>query len=360
LSLKAVLNLLVSRFSNRTQSHIVFDLTFLMDWLWRLPENLFGMIFMLRLQAPYTFPRIVDSNYPRQIRWLWGAAIAEAQLNWSFIRRDMLVSLVPGTLFGMAALLNYPVHGLGDLILVLLKEVIYCWLCITTFCLSSQLVGIEEDRLNKPDRPLVVGRVTRHGARIRWIIGMIALTSFAAVTGTLLWALTWQIGCLLYDYCGGAKHWYGKTLLGGIGVTSEIGAAWQLVEPTIPWLVWHWIAVIGTYLITLMAVQDFRDMAGDRAVGRRTMPIVFGEQFSRYVVAAGYFGFPIVVHYELMVPAGLTPLVIGWDGFLAGFAVTIGLRTLIYRNPQSDHRTYVGFTVLLCAYLACAIGVLRV
>jgi 4-hydroxybenzoate polyprenyltransferase len=241
---------------------------------------------MFRLQAPYTFPRIIDSNYGRQICWLWRAAIAEAQLNWSFIRRDMLVSLVPGTLFGTAALLNYPVHGLGDLILVLLKEVVYCWLCITTFCLSSQLVGIEEDRLNKPDRPLVVGRVTRPGARIRWMIGMIALTSFAAVTGTLLWALTWQIGCLLYDYCGGAKHWYGKTLLGGIGVTSEIGAAWQLVEPTIPLLVWQWLAVIGIYLTTLMAVQDFRDIAGDRAVGRRTMPIVFGEQFSRYVIAA--------------------------------------------------------------------------
>jgi 4-hydroxybenzoate polyprenyltransferase len=315
---------------------------------------------MLQIFAPDTFSVTFNATGRRWGNWLGRSAIAEVQLNWCFIRRDLLVSLVPGTLFGTTALLNYPVNSGLELAAVLCKEVIYCWLCITTFCISSQLVGIEEDRLNKPDRPLVVGRVTRTGAKWRWIIGMAALTSFAAITGTLLWALTWQIGCLIYDYAGGAKHWYGKTLLGGIGVTSEIGAAWQLVEPTMPAMVWRWIAVIGLYLITLMAVQDFRDMAGDRAVGRRTMPLVFGESRSRWAIALGYFGFPIVVHYALMVPAGLGFGVWFWDFGLAGLAVAIGLRTLICRNPQADHRTYVGFTVLLCAYLAASIGLLRV
>jgi 4-hydroxybenzoate polyprenyltransferase len=315
---------------------------------------------MLRILSLYAFQLDLDHNFSSKVNWLWQILIAEIQLNWSFIHRDMLVSLFPGTLFGTTALLNYPVDSGFELALVLLKEVIYCWLCITTFCLSSQLVGIEEDRLNKPDRPLVVGQVTPSGAKWRWLIGMVALTSFAAMTGTLLWALTWQIGCLLYDYANGAKHWYGKTLLGGIGVTSEIGAAWQLVEPTIPALVWRWIAVIGVYLITLMAVQDLRDMAGDRAVGRRTMPLVFGERVSRDVIAAGYFGFPIVVHYCLMVPAGLNFGAIVWDILLAGFSVMIGLRTLLCRGPKADHRTYVGFTLLLCGYLASSIGLLRV
>jgi hypothetical protein len=68
-----------------------------------------------------------------------------------------------------------------------------------------------------------VGQVTPDGARIRWIMGMIALTSFAYATGTLLWALIWQIGCLIYDYCGGSKHWYLKTFLGGIGVIRNRG-----------------------------------------------------------------------------------------------------------------------------------------
>ncbi len=315
---------------------------------------------MLEIPSLDAFQRDLDQNLARQVNWLWHRFIAEIQLNWRFIHRDMLVSLVPGLLFGTTALLNYPAHSSLELAGILLKEIIYCWLCITTFCLSSQLVGIEEDRLNKPDRPLVVGQVTPAGAKWRWIIGMIALTSFGAMTGTLFWALTWQIGCLLYDYAGGAKHWYGKTLLGGIGVTSEIGAAWQLVEPTMPAMVWRWIAVIGLYLITLMAVQDLRDMAGDRAVGRRTMPLVFGESVSRQVIAAGYFGFPIVVHYCLIVPVGLSLTAIVWDILLAGFSVTIGLRTLLCHGPRADHRTYVGFTLLLCAYLASSIGLLRV
>jgi 4-hydroxybenzoate polyprenyltransferase len=315
---------------------------------------------MLRIDALPTFKLNFDPKFTNNITWLWHQCLAELQLNWSFIRRDMLVSLVPGVLFGTAALLNYPVDSGLELAIVLLKEIIYCWLCITTVCISGQMVGIEEDRLNKPDRPLVTGRVTLTGARIRWIIVMIALTSFAYATGTLLWALTWQISCLVYDYGAGSKHWYGKTWLAGIAITAEVGAAWQLVEPTMPTIVWHWIAVIGLYLITLMAVQDFRDMAGDAAIGRRTMPLVFGETPSRWVIAAGYFGFPLVVHYCLMVPAGLTPIVAAWDIFLAGFSVAIGLRTLMCRNPQADHRTYVGFTVLLCAYLAASIGLLRV
>jgi 4-hydroxybenzoate polyprenyltransferase len=324
-------------------------------------KNLRGKLFMLKLRHCSTFPSIHENiDFHADRRWLWQRTIAEIRLNWSFIRRDLLVSLVPGALFGTTALLNHPVDSGLELAIVGLKEMIYCWLCITTFCLSSQLVGIEEDRLNKPDRPLVVGQVTPDGARIRWIMGMIALTSFAYATGTLLWALIWQIGCLIYDYCGGSKHWYLKTFLGGIGVTSEVGAAWQLVEPTVPMLVWRWIGVIGLYLITLMAVQDLRDMAGDRAVGRRTMPLVFGETCSRWVIAIGYWGFPWIVHYGLMVPAGLTPGVIGWDLFLAGFSVTIGVRTLISRSPRSDHHTYVGFTLLLCAFLACSIGVLRI
>jgi 4-hydroxybenzoate polyprenyltransferase len=109
-----------------------------------------------------------------------------------------------------------------------------------------------------------------------------------------------------------------------------------------------------------MAVQDFRDVAGDRAVGRKTMPLVFGETISRYVVAAGYFGFPLIVHYGLMRPAGNTITVLGWDIFLAICAVTIGLRTLLYRDPKADHKTYVGFTLLLCAYLASSMFILRV
>jgi 4-hydroxybenzoate polyprenyltransferase len=305
----------------------------------------------------HTFPPTIAADRPVSFSQ---TLQAELRLNWAFIRRDLLVSIIPGLLFSTTALMNYPVPSGGELIPVIGKDVIYFWLCITTFCMADQIAGIEEDRLNKPERPLVTGMVTIAAAQKRWKIYMIALTFFAIVTHTLVWALIWQVGCLIYHRGGGAQHWYGKTFLGGLGVTSEVGAAWQLAQPEIPTIAWRWIAVIGLYLITLMAVQDFRDIAGDQAIGRRTMPIVFGEFWSRLIVAVGYFGFPLVVHYGLMQPAGLNWMVLGWDIFLAGFSVTIGLRTLLFRNPQSDHRTYAGFTVLFCAYLASSIWILRV
>jgi 4-hydroxybenzoate polyprenyltransferase len=299
-------------------------------------------------------PQLIDpKDLLKQIKF-------ELQINWSFIRRDMFVSLVPGILFSTAALINYPASSGLELLTVFAKDVVYFWLCITTFCISNQINGIEEDRLNKPERPLVIGLITPEAARIRWYVAMVLFSLFGWLTGTIGWALTWQIGCILYEYFGGAKHWYFKTFLGGIGVTSEVGAAWQLAQREIPPVAWTWIAIVGLYLITLMAVQDFRDMAGDRALGRKTMPLLFGEVPSRYVVAAGYAGFPLLVHYFLIVPAGLTLTNLFWDLLLGAFAWTIAFRTIVWRNPKSDHLTYVMFTLLLCLYLLSAIFVLRV
>jgi 4-hydroxybenzoate polyprenyltransferase len=307
-------------------------------------------------EYPLPFTREIATPIATSIAWVRH----EFWINWCFIRRDMLVSLVPGILFSTAALINYPVSSIGDLLMVLAKDVIYFWLCITTFCIMNQINGIEEDRLNKPERPLVVGVITPAAAKIRWYVAMVLFSSFAYATGTLGWALTWQIGCILYEYFGGANHWYFKTFLGGIGVTSEIGAAWQLAQPEIPAIAWHWIGVIGLYLITLMSVQDFRDMAGDRVLGRKTMPLLWGEARSRQIIATGYFGMPVLVHLMLMAPAGWTPVTIFWDIFLAGFAWTIGGRTLAFRQPKSDRKTYLMFTMLLCLYVMSAIFVLRV
>jgi 4-hydroxybenzoate polyprenyltransferase len=284
----------------------------------------------------------------------------ELMINWSFIRRDMFVSLVPGILFSITALLNYPAQSILELFTVLAKDIVYFWLCITTFCISNQINGIEEDRLNKPERPLVIGLITPEAAQIRWYIAMGLFSLFGLLTGTIGWALTWQVGCILYEYFGGARHWYFKTFLGGIGVTSEVGAAWQLAHVEIPNVTWTWIAVLGIYLTTLMAVQDFRDMEGDRVLGRKTMPLVFGEMRSRYLVAAGYAGFPLIVHYALMQPAGLNWTTLFWDLGLGLFAWAIAFRTIFLRNPKSDHISYVMFTLLLCLYLASSIFVLRV
>jgi 4-hydroxybenzoate polyprenyltransferase len=202
--------------------------------------------------------------------------------------------------------------------------------------------------------------VTIEQAQTRRYVAMVLFSLFGLFTGTLGWALTWQIGCILYEYCGGARHWYFKTFLGGIGVTSEVGAAWQLAQREIPAVTWTWIAVIGLYLIVLLAVQDFRDMVGDRALGRKTMPLLFGEMPSRYIVAAGFMGYPLLVHYVLMLPAGLTPMVLFWDLLLGGCAWGLAGRTLWLRNPQADHKTYVLYTVLLCLYLMSSMFVLRV
>lgn len=49
---------------------------------------------------------------------------------------------------------------------------------------------------------------------------------------------------------------------------------------------------MGTFLA--ISVQDFRDIAGDRAAGRRTMPIVWGQRRARFKHPATCTGSAII------------------------------------------------------------------
>jgi 4-hydroxybenzoate polyprenyltransferase len=84
-------------------------------------------------------------------------------------------------------------------------------------------------------------------------------------------------------------------------------------------------------------IQDLRDVEGDRVVGRKTLPIVYGDIVARRIIA------------------GSTALAVGilwWGGILAIAPVSLVLvhAFLAYRvvravsGPRYDHKTYmVGF-----------------
>ena len=79
------------------------------------------------------------------------------------------------------------------------------------------------------------------------------------------------------------------------------GAAWTFVQPVTP-LAWRWILVIAGIIFVLVSAQDLRDMEGDRHIGRRTVPLVFGEQPTRIGLAVGFALLPFVVHSWLITP----------------------------------------------------------
>ncbi|MFB2970608.1 UbiA family prenyltransferase [Aerosakkonema sp. BLCC-F183] len=280
----------------------------------------------------------------------------EVCLSWQFISGDISASIVPGLLFMMAAWKTHPTNAV-DFLMVLGRGIVYFWLYIVPFCISNQIVGIEEDRINKPHRPLVKGSVSLLGAKVRLVVSMVLFGLVGWWFGVLEWALLWQ-GCIfLHNLGSGSKHWITKNLFMGEGALAQLAAAWQLVTP-ITSIAWQWILVVAGVWLFLAAIQDLRDIDGDRAIGRNTFPIAFGETTSRVVLTSGFGLLPFVIHFALMVPAGLTWNVILCDIVLAVISFTIAARIVSFRLPKADHYSYMLFTYWFCSVLVCAIAVI--
>lgn len=295
------------------------------------------------------------SNWNLGINWRYNL-LYELNVIWQFIWRDVWATIIPGLLFLLAAWHIHPSSGV-QLLWVLGCGIVYFLLYILPFALSNQIVGIEEDRINKPDRPLVRGIVSYQGAQVRWVVSMGLFSLVGWWLGVLEWTLLWQVCIIAHNFGGLAKHWIGKNLIMGIGQIAQLGAAWQLITPLTS-ITWRWILLIAIVSIPLVALQDLRDIDGDRATGRNTFPIAFGETATRIMLSFGFGLLPVATHLGLMMPAENTWMTILCDVALAAISWTIATRVILFRNAKADHHTYMMFLYWYCLVLGSAIFVL--
>src|SRR4051794_9385836 len=95
--------------------------------------------------------------------WFVRALRHEAQVSWHFIAGDISSSVVPPMLFVLAASASQ-LTSFSSASWAIAHGLLYFWLFVYMFCLSNQIAGIAEDRINKPQRPLVQGLVSYRGA----------------------------------------------------------------------------------------------------------------------------------------------------------------------------------------------------
>ncbi|KAA6223732.1 prenyltransferase [Streptomyces albofaciens JCM 4342] len=262
----------------------------------------------------------------------------EIRLSWLFIRVDRWTTVFPGTCFVTAAAVHARLAPREAAVTVVLGAV-YFWLFIYEHTLANQLVGVEEDRHNKPFRPLVTGEATIRGARLRLAVVRIAFPVYGYCLGVLKWALMWQILSLLQHEYGWGRHWLGRNLYAGIGVIAQLAAAWEMVTVPTP-DAWRWIWTLTITVTFLMSVQDLRDMHGDRLVHRSTMPLVFGELPTRGFLCAGFAVGPVFIHSFLMAPAGPRWWFVATDVLLCALSLVLAARVWLLRGPESDQRSY--------------------
>lgn len=284
--------------------------------------------------------------------------VHELVVSWAFIRYDASSTIMPALIFMIAALISLPAAPPHPGLIVV-QGFLYFWLYIYSFNLSNQIAGVEEDRRNKPDRPLVQGMVSLQGAFIRWIVVMGLFTLLGFCFGVVAWAILWQVVATLYNFGGWGARWYTKNLVMSLGVIAQLAAAWQLVTPLTP-QAWAWILLIAAVVFPLITAQDLRDIDGDRHIGRRTLPLVIGAPASRLLLGVSFLLLPLVVYLAVLWPVGSGS---GLPSLLAelvqvAFGITLAVRFLFLRTPCADHRSYMLFTYWYCATLASAIVVM--
>jgi 4-hydroxybenzoate polyprenyltransferase len=90
------------------------------------------------------------------------------------------------------------------------------------------------------------------------------------------WALLWIFTVFISYFLRAANFGPFKDLSIAIGVAAQLMASWEIGGSDFE-VGWSWTKIIITWVFFTVAIQDFRDVPGDRACGRSTTPILLGD-----------------------------------------------------------------------------------
>jgi 4-hydroxybenzoate polyprenyltransferase len=150
--------------------------------------------------------------------------------------------------------------------------------------------SVEEDKINKPHRPIPAGLITLRQSQARWALSWCFGPWAVAVLGgkpAALWMIVWQIWLTGFYVWPAYRHWLTKSLMttGAIFILQRLLNSalqdipkWQLnLYPEI----WICLWTMGT-----IHLQDFRDIEGDRTTHAITLPILLSDKGQKRLRAA--------------------------------------------------------------------------
>ncbi len=187
----------------------------------------------------------------------------------------------------------------------------------------NQICDFENDRVNKPHRPLPSGRMTWRQA---WTF--VAITYFLALA--MVAVINWQIFAI-YILAALAtlaysvppvrlkRSTWGSNIIislirGGLLKVAGWAAVATVLHSVEPWYIG---SIYVVFLLGATTTKDFADIEGDRAAGCMTLPVRYGATFSARAIS------PSFILPWLMLPLGL------WLHVLSGNATAILILSVI-------------------------------
>jgi len=244
-----------------------------------------------------------------------------------FTKSDFKSVIIPQAVFALAAIWSglaappkTPIPTHESLLHRVPLALFWLWLHILVENMSNQRhrLSIEEDKLNKPWRPIPAGRISAHESLQVLKCGAIPVALLlSALLGVSQASATLMVCVWLYNDLDAASTspilrnlvtasgigcfgWGATTILLGSGV-KEYAADAIMSKDGILWLVLN-MAVVAT----TVHVSDFPDVVGDNLRGRKTLPLVWGERPARWSVAGA------VLFWSLVCPAFVRAGIMGW------------------------------------------------
>ena len=191
----------------------------------------------------------------------------------------------------------------------------------------NQITDLDNDRINKPDRPIPSGMVT---VREAWMLSIssyvLALVVAYVISppGTYYACFICALIAAVATYVYSAPPfrtkrfgwWANLTIATPRGLFLKV-AGWSVIlAPATP-EPWFIGLVFFLFLLGAASTKDFSDMKGDEAAGCRTLPIVHGVRKTAWMISPSF-----VVPF-LMIPIGVH------TGILTGNAVALDLLGLV-------------------------------
>ncbi|KAJ7201897.1 hypothetical protein GGX14DRAFT_655203 [Mycena pura] len=188
------------------------------------------------------------------------------------------------------------------------------------------------------------------GSHSSFPCALLAYLAAGAAWGVLPWTALWVFITICLTFCGGDKHWATKNVLFmTVGSLCLLHGAWGLVAPP-NGRETRWTVLLSSAFGILASLQDLRDVEGDRVAGRRTLPIVLGDNF-RWVMAALSGAVPAAcwklefLHYSHVL-VGYCGAVLTLSTFYMAYRILCG------SSSKYDHKTYMILTYVFCGCIA--------
>ena len=178
----------------------------------------------------------------------------------------------------------------------------------------NQYYDLENDRLNKPSRPLVTGEISME-AGFLYAIGLYLLAvlptwlvvTYPVATLRERWSAAFSlhqcfflfVAGMIFTFIYSAPSW-GRTkanaFLANLTIAVPRGcllkvAGWSMVASVFHLEPWYIGSIFFLFLVGAASTKDFSDMKGDEAAGCRTLPIRFGVRAAARMIAP-FFVFP--------------------------------------------------------------------